>query len=101
MIKETIKLAETKERHKYCDDCGVEIRIGLACSKAYCQYCKKDLCEKCIGHEEETGGDYRIVYCKTCWELGNEYRPIIEQHENEVDKLYAEWQNKCKNKGGN
>ena len=101
MIKETIKLTETTERHKYCDDCGKEIRIGLACSKAYCMYCKKDLCDKCVGYEENTGGDYRIVYCKTCWELGNEYRPIIEQHEKEVDKLYTEWQNKCKNKGGN
>jgi hypothetical protein len=36
------------------------------------------------------------VYCKKCWELGNEYRPLIEQHENEVDKLYDEWKNKCK-----
>ena len=98
MIKETKTLKETTERHRYCDDCGKELHWTLACCAAHCQYCKKDLCEKCIGYEESTGGDYRIVYCKTCWELGNDYRPIIEQHEEEVHRLYTEWQNKCKNK---
>jgi len=96
MIKETKTLKETTERHKYCDDCGTEIRIGLACSKAVCEYCKKDLCNKCIGHESDSWGDYRVVYCKTCWELGNEYRPIIEQKENEIEKLYDQWKSLCK-----
>lgn len=89
MIKETKILKESIERHKFCDVCGTE------CGKAYCQYCKKDLCNDCVGHEED-GGDYRIVYCKKCWDLGNEYRPKIEQLEIEIDKLYIEWQNKCK-----
>jgi hypothetical protein len=95
--KETKILKEVIEKHKFCDICGSQIKIGLACSKAYCLYCKKDLCEKCIGHEEEAGGDYRIVYCVECWKTGDEYRPIIEQHEIEIHKLYTEWQNKCKN----
>ena len=96
MIKEDKILKETTIRHKYCDTCGKEISISLACSRANCVYCGKDLCENCIGHEEDTGGDYRIVYCEKCWNLGDEYRPIIEQHENEVSRLYDEWKNKCK-----
>jgi hypothetical protein len=96
MIKETKVLKEETVRHKFCDDCGAKISFRLACSKASCEYCKKDLCEKCVGYEENTMGDYRTVYCKKCWELGNEYRPIIEEHEKEVDRLYEEWQDKCK-----
>ena len=97
MIKETKTLKETVEKHRYCDECGVELHWSLSCSRATCEYCGKDLCNKCVGHEKYDTGDYRTVYCKTCWELGNDYRPLIEQHENEVDKLYEEWQNKCKN----
>lgn len=87
---------DTTVRHKFCDVCGEELHIGLACSAAKCMYCGKDLCEKCIGNEEETGGDYRIVYCKKCWELGELYRPTIEAHQHSVEKLYKEWQDKCK-----
>lgn len=97
MIKEE-KIPATKiERHKYCDICRVEIYIGLACSAASCSYCKKDLCEKCIGHEEETPGDYRDVYCKRCWELGEKYRPTIEEYHNKIDELYKLWQDECNN----
>ncbi|MFA5152767.1 MAG: hypothetical protein WC554_09425 [Clostridia bacterium] len=98
MIKETKILKEDFVLHKFCDVCGDEIRIGLACSVARCKYCKKDLCEKCIGYEENTGGDYRIVYCKDCWNKGENYRPLIEQHENEIDILYEQWRNECKQK---
>ena len=98
MIKETeiTKEVTVSEKHRYCDDCGKELHWSLACCSARCEYCKKDLCEKCIGYEENTGGDYRIVYCAECWKIGDEYRPIIEQHEIEIDKLYTEWQDKCK-----
>jgi len=98
MIKENKILKETTERHKFCDVCGKEISIGLACSAAHCEYCKKDLCEECIGHEEDTWGDYRQVYCKQCWEIGNYYRPLIEKIEKELDQLYQDWQNECKQK---
>lgn len=100
MIKEEKKLVETTVKRRYCDDCGKEL-YGLSCCRAECEYCHKDLCEKCIGNEEGTSGDYRIVYCKTCWELGNEYRPLIEQHDNEIEKLYNEWRTKCKNSRSN
>jgi hypothetical protein len=96
MIKKTTILKEATELHKYCDVCGVEIRIGLACSVVKCGYCKKDLCEKCIGHEEPSWGDYRgQIWCNQCWIIGDEYRPIIEQHISEVERLYEEWQKKC------
>lgn len=97
MIKEKTILKETTVKIKYCDDCGKQITAGMACWKAQCEYCGKDLCDKCIGHEEETGGDYRIVYCKTCWEIGNQYRPTILEHEIKIGKLYNEWRTKCKN----
>lgn len=97
MIQETKILQEGIERHKFCDVCNMEIRIGLACSKAKCGYCGKDLCENCIEHEETSWSDYRgQIWCKNCWELGNEYRPKIELLEQEIEKLYTEWQVNCK-----
>jgi hypothetical protein len=54
MIKEDKILKETAVTHRYCDECEKELHWGLACSKAQCEYCGKDLCEKCIGHEEST-----------------------------------------------
>ena len=96
MIKEITKEVTFTEKHRYCDECGKEIKRTMACSHAECKYCGKDLCDKCVSYEENTMGDYRVVYCKTCWELGNDYRLIIEQHEKEIDRLYNKWQNKCK-----
>jgi len=96
MIKETRIPSEKIEHRKFCDICDTEIYIGLACSRAECMYCKKDLCETCIGHEEETGGDYRNVWCEKCWTIGNKYRPIIEALNSQTEHLYEEWQTKCK-----
>ena len=67
MIKKTKVLKETVERHKYCDVCDQEIICSLACCVATCSYCRKDLCDKCVGHEEDYGSDYRTVWCKSCW----------------------------------
>lgn len=102
MIK-TIKVMKEDVKHqKFCDDCGVEVRIGLACSKARCSYCGKDLCEKCIGYEEYSCGDYRgQIWCKSCWELGNSYRPKIESLHKEIENLYEEWQKKCSGRKNN
>ena len=97
MIKEEKILKEITTRKKYCDVCESKIPIGLDCSKSECEYCGKDLCENCIGHEEEeTGGDYRIVFCKTCWDIGKVYRPIIKKRHNEIDTLYETWRSLCK-----
>lgn len=96
MYKQTKVLKEATETHKFCDACNDEIKMGLQCSVAKCMYCGKDLCEKCIGHEDSTPGDYRDVFCKKCWELGNQYRPIIEELHSKIESLYKEWQDKCK-----
>lgn len=98
MIKETKIQTEVIEKHKFCDVCGVEIRRDLACTVARCWYCKKDLCEKCIGYEESDGSDYRTVYCKRCWEIGEHYRPLIEELGTKIEQLYTEWTNKCNQK---
>ncbi|MFV9678157.1 MAG: hypothetical protein ACNYVW_10995, partial [Methanosarcinales archaeon] len=75
MYKEVKVPTETIENHKYCDICGIEISIGLECSAARCQICRKDLCENCIGTEKSTYGDYREVWCVNCWSIGEKYRP--------------------------
>lgn len=95
MIKEEKLVKETKVFHKFCDDCGAEIKRGMACSVAKCEICGKELCDKCIGHEANVSGDYREVYCKKCWKLGDYYRKKIEILENYIDKLYSEWHEKC------
>lgn len=100
MIKKTKIQKEVVERHKFCDVCGTEIRIGLACSSARCTYCRNDLCGNCIGHEEDTGGDFRIVWCKHCWDLGGYYRPKIKKLEFEMNRLYADWKGKCRSDSG-
>lgn len=90
MIKETERTEVIKEKHRYCDICG-------ASAKTWCCKCKKDLCNKCVEHEDYDSGDYRgDCYCKECWDLGTPYRQKIEELENEIDILYREWDNKCK-----
>ena len=68
----------------------------MACSVATCEMCHKDLCDTCVGKEEYTGGDYREVYCSSCWNVGEPYRSEMQEHEDAIDKLAEEWRNKCK-----
>lgn len=97
MVCKTIKvMQEIKKTRTYCDICEKEINIKLIYCKARCMYCGKDLCEEHIGHEEDTPGDYRVVYCENCWQLGKFYRPRIEELQNEVTFLYKKWQDDCK-----
>lgn len=96
MLKEKKVYKEEIEQQKFCDVCGEEIKkIGLGCTAAKCAYCGNDLCKNCIGHEDESWGDYRTVYCKKCWEIGDVYRPKIDKLELELESLYKEWQDKC------
>jgi hypothetical protein len=94
MIKEIKTMQEVINRERYCDVCGVG--LGLHAYRYKCHYCKKDLCSKCVEWEESMAGDYNTHWCKTCWEIGNEYRPKIEEMENQIEKLYEEWEAKCK-----
>ena len=97
MIKEIKSTKEVVTRIKCCDVCGAEIKHKLACNVLICLYCKKDLCEDCIGHEEETGSDdLRTVWCKQCWDIGNVYRPEIDALTARITALYKEWQDRCK-----
>lgn len=97
MVYKAIKVTrEVMEPHKYCDACGDEINIDLACSKAKCMYCGKDLCETCVGREEDLWSDSRTVYCKNCWRIGEGFRPEIEELHNKIESLYQEWQDLCK-----
>ena len=98
MIKEERKTVEVTERHRYCDDCGVKLTHTMACSNANCEECGKDLCDKCVGYEEPVSGDYRKVWCKRCWALGEKYKPLIAELESQIDSLYEEWEKECKSK---
>lgn len=98
MYKEVKIQKEFIEHHKYCDVCGVEINTRLACSDAQCQICRKDICEKCIGTEKDTFGDYREVWCINCWEIGRKYLPDIIELEEKTIKLYAAWYGECGDK---
>lgn len=89
-------MVEKEEIHKFCDDCGVEIRIGLACGKASCTICGADLCNNCVGHEYDDGSDYRTTWCRSCWEIGAPYREKIQKLREECDKLHDEWRMKGK-----
>jgi hypothetical protein len=93
MIKVEKRNKEVIVKHKYCDDCGVEIVKG---GRIKCQICGKDLCDKCVGYEIYESGDNRTVYCSKCWSIGEKYRKEIETLENKIDQLSDEWINKCK-----
>jgi len=81
---------------RYCDDCGKEIFWGLACSRSECEYCGKQLCEDCIGHERETSGDYREVYCKTCSDIYKKYKPQIDDAYKDYSDIITKMQKECK-----
>jgi len=95
MIKETKITKEVTIKHRYCDVCGAQLNWELQCSVAQCEMCGKDLCNKCVGKENGTMGDYREVYCKVCWKIGEPYIQAIKEHEEAIDKLNDEWSKKC------
>ena len=96
MIKEVKVQTVTTEYHRFCDDCGTEIRTGLGFRVAKCMCCKKELCWECIAYEDSNPSTHRIVYCKNCWNIGKEYRSTIEELSSKIQDLYKEWQDKCK-----
>jgi hypothetical protein len=91
---ETVNKA-VEETHKFCDVCGNQIPMGLACSAIKCSKCKRDLCEQCVGHEENTSGDYRWGYCIDCWEIGKPHLSNIELLSNQIEKEHTRWHQKC------
>lgn len=87
--------AKTTRTEIYCDGCGKKISWDLQCSVSRCEYCGKDLCEKCIAHEISTTGDYREVYCKGCWDIAKPYHEKIADLEDKIETLYNECETKC------
>ena len=97
MVYKAIKVTkQVMEPHRYCDVCGKEIDISLVCNTARCLHCNKDLCENCIGNEENNYEQHRIVYCEKCWNSGESFRPEIEKLHNKIESLYQEWKDICK-----
>lgn len=95
MIKEEILVEQVVKKITVCDICGDEIYRDLACSVIRCEQCGKDLCENCIGHENNTMGDYREGYCESCWDIGQTYLSRIQMLKNEIDEIYYYWEQAC------
>lgn len=95
MIQEYEMTETTKKYKRLCDVCKTEIKRDLQCSVAKCKICGIDLCDKCVEYEDEDHdtGDYRIVYCKTCWDKEVLFRQQILELEEEIDSFYDEWHN--------
>lgn len=91
MLKNEITTTEVIIKHRYCDVCG-----ELMTHNYHCEICGKDLCRKCIGHEDYSFGDYTTVYCNSCWNIGDDYRNKIEVLENEIEQLTDEWHKNCR-----
>ena len=85
-------IIETTTSEIYCDICKTQIKSRYH----VCVICQKDICEKCVGHEDDTIGDYSNYYCKTCWQIGEPFRNKINQLNLDIDKLNDEWLNLCK-----
>lgn len=84
-----------KEMPNYCDVCGAEMSSRPECS-LHCEYCRRVLCNSCVAYEETGSIIYRIVWCKDCWEQGEEYRPEIRGLQDRIEKLYSVWKDACK-----
>jgi len=97
MIQEYEQIEVVKRHKKTCDICHTEIKRDLMCSIARCEICKIDLCEKCIGYEESDrcSGDYRMVYCESCWNIGKPIREKVEELSKQIESLYDEWHFLC------
>jgi len=93
--KEVTKKVTRKIHGIYCDDCGKRIHWDLQCSTTRCEYCKADLCEKCVAQEDYADGDYRIVYCAKCWDIVKPIKEKIIALEDEIDRLEKECIAKC------
>ena len=87
MIKETKKLVEKTIKKTFCDVCGDICNWSMHCERAICVTCGKDLCEKCIDEEINSGGDYRIVYCKSCNDVWKKYQSEIDELEKKQEKI--------------
>lgn len=96
MKKEIKTTKEVTKYEFYCDDCGTKENNSSSVYICKCHLCGKHICNKCIGHTDDSIGDYPDYYCKECWSIGESYKEQIQNHEDEIDRLYDEWHAKCK-----
>ena len=91
MIKETERTETIIEKHRYCDICEAR-------AKTHCCKCNKDICNKCVAHEDYDWGDHRgDCYCDTCWQKGTPIREKITKLEQQIDELHEQWNRECRN----
>jgi methionyl-tRNA synthetase len=95
MIKTFTVTKEFQHSKVYCDYCGQEITTRYRSHT--CEICRKDICPKCEGHEDDFGGDHPDVWCKRCWDIGTIYRAEIKNLEDKIEEVRKMWEARCKN----
>ena len=98
MFKEKTVVRNVTIKTYHCDVCGKRLHRKLQCSQAICEYCGKELCDKCVANEMSTDGDYRETYCEKCWNIAKPYHDKINTLEDEMERLAIECDKKCKGK---
>lgn len=83
------KMEEVTDIFYYCDICGEEYKLGLACSSGLhrCIVCKRDICIKCSRDNPfyDDWDDSSSAICKDCAE-------IVEPYKTNLDKLYTKYE---------
>lgn len=97
MIHKKTETREVTVEVHTCDDCGAESTSH--CYIHTCSICRADVCDSTCSHTE-WDGDFKTVYCKTCWQIGEPYRNAIAdrdfERDREVKKENAAWAAKGK-----
>jgi len=97
-IEKTTETIVKTIQHIYCDICESKIINNSTYYKTKkCIMCDRDICESCIGYVDYSG-DYAENICTECYNIGTPYRKKIVELENEVEEVYSEWENICKQK---
>lgn len=92
--KTETKTVTRKIQERFCDEPGCDRKAqGYACS-----ICQADMCKDHIGHyDDEDDSDYETYRftCRSCWELGAEYRKADLLRDEESEAQWLAYKAKC------
>ncbi len=96
----TTRQVEKVETHTetVCDRCGQTGRFSYGAG-GRCGACGRDVCGRCNVPDPDDPGDYPVVWCKQCWDVGAPYRARIaeecEEHDARCEKIRKTWAALC------
>ena len=70
-----IETAKVSVVYYICDVCGLETKTHLL----QCDVCGKHICASCCGDKENYISTFGNKYCKSCFNIKEEYEQKIEQ----------------------